>query len=125
MAFCYIAFFGTGNMASLTSFEIQSTYRFTTIFDPFLMGALLVWKVIVPFILVGCAFQTINHRLNIPARYVTIVFGLTCFQRHFFPRRGNERRNEHEFLLLGEGLTCSSVSSSRHIRILEAGRTLE
>jgi len=54
-------------MASLTSFEIQSTYRFTTIFDPFLMGALLVWKVIVPFILVGCVFQTINHRLNIPA----------------------------------------------------------
>lgn len=63
--FCYIALFGTGNFASITSFDISSTYRFTTIFDPFLMTALLVFKLLVPIILVGCVYRMINRKLSI------------------------------------------------------------
>jgi len=61
--FYYISFFGTGNIASMSSFEVSSTYRFTTVFDPFLMGALLIWKVLIPLFVVACLHHTINRRL--------------------------------------------------------------
>lgn len=65
VAYCYllfikIGFFGTGNIASMSSFEISSTYRFVTVFSPFLMGALLVLKIILPMILATVAFQLIT-----------------------------------------------------------------
>ena len=44
------AFFGTGNIASVASFEMSSVYRFTTRFNPYLMGGLLVLKVLVPML---------------------------------------------------------------------------
>ena len=59
--FCYVAFFGTGNIASISSFELSSTLRFMTVFRPFAMGALLLWKIFIPFVLVACTFRAINQ----------------------------------------------------------------
>ncbi|PRP89689.1 GPI ethanolamine phosphate transferase 1 [Planoprotostelium fungivorum] len=62
---CLAAFFGTGNIASISSFEISSAFRFTTVFEPFLMTSLLVWKVIIPFALVALVFRVMSRRLRI------------------------------------------------------------
>uniref|UniRef100_A0A8B9HZ90 GPI ethanolamine phosphate transferase 1 n=1 Tax=Astyanax mexicanus TaxID=7994 RepID=A0A8B9HZ90_ASTMX len=44
--FIIIAFFGTGNIASINSFDPASVYCFLTVFNPFIMGGLLMWKVL-------------------------------------------------------------------------------
>ncbi|XP_058112143.1 GPI ethanolamine phosphate transferase 1 isoform X2 [Magnolia sinica] len=58
-----VAFFGTGNFASIASFEISSVYRFITIFSPFLMAALLIFKLFIPFMLVMSAILVVGWKL--------------------------------------------------------------
>uniref|UniRef100_A0A7N5ZVB8 GPI ethanolamine phosphate transferase 1 n=1 Tax=Anabas testudineus TaxID=64144 RepID=A0A7N5ZVB8_ANATE len=44
----------------LPSFDPASVYCFLTVFNPFIMGGLMMWKVIIPFIIVMCTFETIQ-----------------------------------------------------------------
>ena len=64
--FVNIAFFGTGNIASVSSFTIESVYRFITVFDPFMMGALLVFKILIPFFLLSSALSLLSRCLDLP-----------------------------------------------------------
>lgn len=53
--FILLAFFGTGNFASVNSFDPSIVYCFLTIFNPFLMGAVILFKYILPILIVNCA----------------------------------------------------------------------
>ncbi|KAJ3311978.1 Glycosyl phosphatidyl inositol anchor synthesis [Boothiomyces sp. JEL0838] len=64
--FINMAFFGTGNMASLASFTISSVYRFTTLFNPFLMAALIILKLLIPFFLLSSTLSLLSRCLELP-----------------------------------------------------------
>lgn len=81
-----VAFFGTGNFASIASFEISSVYRFITIFSPFLMAALLIFKLFIPYMLVICTFSAITKLIRVPRLgcYFLVIFFSDIMTIHFF-----------------------------------------
>lgn len=81
-----VAFFGTGNFASIASFEISSVYRFITVFSPFLMAALLIFKLFIPFMLVICAFSAITKLIRVPRLgcYFLVILFSDVMTIHFF-----------------------------------------
>lgn len=54
MLYTLLCFFGTGNMASISSFNPSWTRHFVTVFSPFTMFLLILLKICIPLILIGC-----------------------------------------------------------------------
>ncbi|KAL7232483.1 hypothetical protein ACSBR2_010495 [Camellia fascicularis] len=81
-----VAFFGTGNFASIASFEISSVYRFITIFSPFLMAALLIFKLFIPFMLVICTFSALTKLIQVSRLgcYFLVILCSDVMTIHFF-----------------------------------------
>lgn len=61
MAFLEMAFFGTGNISSLNSFNTEFLRNFVTVFSPFLMALLLLVKISIPFLQIAITFSAILH----------------------------------------------------------------
>ncbi|KAH8118190.1 PigN-domain-containing protein [Phellopilus nigrolimitatus] len=59
--FVQVAFFGTGK-----SFYLEPVYRLVPIFSPFIMGALLIFKIIAPYVMLSAAFATLSTALHVP-----------------------------------------------------------
>ncbi|XP_037135678.1 GPI ethanolamine phosphate transferase 1 isoform X3 [Syngnathus acus] len=84
--FIITAFFGTGNIASINSFDPTSVYCFLTVFNPFLMGGLMMWKIIIPFIIVMCTFETIQVTTQLSSRslFLIVLVISDVMALHFF-----------------------------------------
>ncbi|KAJ1914500.1 Glycosyl phosphatidyl inositol anchor synthesis [Tieghemiomyces parasiticus] len=81
-----VGFFGTGNVASISSFSLEAVYRLTTIFDPFLMGALLIVKILIPFFLLSSVLNFTNRIKRIPpmALFLLVLATTDIITLNFF-----------------------------------------
>ncbi|XP_053876062.1 GPI ethanolamine phosphate transferase 1 isoform X3 [Malaclemys terrapin pileata] len=84
--FIVTAFFGTGNIASVNSFDPASICCFLTVFNPFIMGSLLVWKIVIPFVLVSCAFEAVQvtTQLSSKSLFLIVLVISDLMALHFF-----------------------------------------
>jgi len=71
--FANIAFFGMGNLASI-NFNLESVFRFVTVFSPFIMTGLLIVRIMLPFVLLAIAAVTVSkHSMKLPSVSMLII----------------------------------------------------
>ncbi|KHJ35658.1 putative phosphatidylinositolglycan class n [Erysiphe necator] len=80
------AFFSTGNIASISAFSLDSVYRLVPIFDPFSQGALLMFKLMIPFAVISANVSILNKMLGVPpSALIMVVIAISDFiTLHFF-----------------------------------------
>ncbi|XP_073957145.1 phosphatidylinositol glycan anchor biosynthesis class N isoform X2 [Choristoneura fumiferana] len=73
LTYIILAFFGTGNIASLNSFEVRWVTCFITSFQPFIITGLILLKTLSPFLSVACCFRGVQFLTEAPTGYLNII----------------------------------------------------
>ena len=103
------SFFSTGNIASVSSFSLDAVYRLIPVFDPFSQGALLVLKILAPFVLVSANLGILTRRLKLRGGSLfAVVMGIGDYLtlRFFW-----EVRDEGSWLDIGESISMFVIAS--------------
>ncbi|KAL4223573.1 hypothetical protein ACF0H5_017043 [Mactra antiquata] len=108
--------FGTGNIASVNSFDPAAVYCFLTISNPPFMGLLIVLKIVIPFILIACALRAINLVTHVPMKAFTILVILLgdIVAFHFFLLVNDNGTTMH----VGESVSHFVIFQIIHIVIM-------
>uniref|UniRef100_A0A5S6Q8I3 GPI ethanolamine phosphate transferase 1 n=1 Tax=Trichuris muris TaxID=70415 RepID=A0A5S6Q8I3_TRIMR len=64
ISFLFLGFFGTGNIASVNSFDPNFIILFVQVYRPFVMCALLIVKMIIPFMIACCSLCALSMFTN-------------------------------------------------------------
>ncbi|KAJ1673753.1 Glycosyl phosphatidyl inositol anchor synthesis, partial [Spiromyces aspiralis] len=109
LLFISIAFFGTGNVASMASFNLSSVFRLVTVFRPFLMAVILIFKILIPFILLSAVFGVLNQCLNLPpfSLFLVVLSTTDIMTLNFFFLV----RDEGSWLDIGMSISHFCISS--------------
>lgn len=79
------AFFSTGNVASVSSFSLDSVNRLLPVFDPFSQGALLILKIMIPFALISANLGILNKRIGVaPSALFMVTMALSDILTLYF-----------------------------------------
>lgn len=78
MLYLMISFFGTGNMATISSFDPNWVRCLVTTFSPFLMTGLILFKLSIPINLLSCAYRAIHIVLRTDTRKMFVMMLLIC-----------------------------------------------
>ncbi|KAH6688070.1 phosphatidylinositolglycan class N [Plectosphaerella plurivora] len=80
------AFFSTGNIASVSSFSLESVNRLFPVFDPLSQGALLTLKLMIPFALISANLGILNRRLRVApsALFMVVMATSDVLTLYFF-----------------------------------------
>lgn len=103
------AFFSTGNIASISSFSLDAVNRLIPVFDPFSQGALLVLKIMAPFVLVSANLGILTRRLRLRGGSLfAVVMGIGDYMtlRFFW-----NVRDEGSWLEIGESISMFVIVS--------------
>lgn len=76
--YIFLSFFGTGNIASLNSFEVTWVRCFLSVFSPFTMMTLILLKVLIPFVIVSSIFRAVNITVQAPTGSMFIAVLILC-----------------------------------------------
>ncbi len=103
------AFFSTGNIASLSSFSLDSVYRLIPVFSPFSQGALLLLKIMIPFAVISANLGILNGRLGVaPSALFMVVMAISdVLTLHFFFMV----RDEGSWLDIGTSISHFCIAS--------------
>ncbi|KAL1380784.1 hypothetical protein pipiens_013932 [Culex pipiens pipiens] len=93
-----MAFFGTGNMATVSSFDPNWVRFFISTFSPFTMMILVVLKMLIPIFILVCTLKSLQIITQVKSQTLFLIILVICdiMSLNFFYLFGNRESHQTE-----------------------------